>query len=82
MKANPSVNNQRRPIGNISLLLGEKKEQRVRCQADSLVYARGNLVTIKASFTWANNKKGSRICSSRITAVEKTPVDYEASGEL
>jgi len=30
------------------------------CSADSLVYARGNAGTIKASFSWANNKKMAR----------------------
>jgi hypothetical protein len=41
------------------------------------VAARDNPGTIKASFTWANNKNGSRIYSNRTTAPRELPVDYE-----
>ena len=51
------------------------------CSADSLVYARGNAGTIKASFSWANNKKWLAIYSERTNVVERPPVGYEAAGE-
>jgi hypothetical protein len=54
----------------------------VKKMSGEFVAARDNPSTIKASFTWANNKNGSRIYSNRTTAPRELPVDYEAPGEL